>query len=273
MPLSTLLYMGFVRKLIEALEELYMFIGTTFFCTWENVHISVAEFSGRRGHESAMAADSEPPDNPTVPRLFVGQIGGGIYTEHKRYSHPLGIVRGARVLRPQQSGQSGTFRSHMAATRSNTSEFERAFLMKRQLIASCAHLRNIWICCRIKVKLLIFLNSFIILKIIKTSFWFKNEFSFRSSKSEKTEDFFFNSEVVNFCCPFHARQNTDILRMLLTRKYLLCLKSLFADVHHQIRQKRILSRIFVRILLPLTAHVVWICGASTESELRIYLIY
>lgn len=62
-----------------------------------------------------MAADSEPSDNPTVPRLFVGQIGRGLRAEYERYPHPLGIVRGARVLRPQQSGQSGTFPSHMAA--------------------------------------------------------------------------------------------------------------------------------------------------------------
>lgn len=79
------------------------------------MHVSVAELFGRRGYEPAMAADSEPPDHPTVPRLFVGQIRRGLYAECKRHSHPLGIVRGARVLRPQQSGQSGTSRSHMAA--------------------------------------------------------------------------------------------------------------------------------------------------------------
>lgn len=62
-----------------------------------------------------MAADSEPPNNPTIPRFFVRQIGGGIYAEYKRYSHPLRIVCGARILRSQQSGQSGMSCSHMAA--------------------------------------------------------------------------------------------------------------------------------------------------------------
>lgn len=72
-------------------------------------HLSFAEFLGRRRYELAVAPDSESSDNSVFPRFLIRQQGNGIRAERERHSHPLDVVRGARIFRSQQSRQSGMY--------------------------------------------------------------------------------------------------------------------------------------------------------------------